>query len=389
MSIPAQQSSERIHRQRRSLKCKPLIEVATKELFRKNAFRITGLPVDATTREISRHADKLKMLAELGQDPHTQSAAFPMKPPPSLDEIREAIQKLKDPEKRLLDEFFWFWPEEFGNSQADPAMQALAKGDLSAAIDIWSAKEKCNTDGVVASHNLALVFHITALDWENYAVKNTVEADRRKKMTNYWKEAFNRWETLATSEPFWEQVVARIRQLNEPNLPTDFARRMRATLPEALVKINAELALAYAESGKIELARLYIKFMRETHQGLDNVEKTAELVLTPARGRLQEQIRHARDRADNNPRDAASAARELIDQARHALALFDLFFDKESNSRNELFDEVADLCNQVLVAYQKATRNHGACLKILRTVLPFATSMELRQQIEENISTLV
>lgn len=375
-------------RPRTSGDCKPLLDAATKDLFRKNAFRITGLSVDATTREVTKHADKIKMLAELGQDAHAQNSAFPIKPSPNLDDIREAIQKLKNPEKRFIDEFFWFWPEEFGQGHSDPAIQALIKGDLSSAIDIWSAKEESATDGVVASHNLALVFHVTALDWENYSVKNEVEGERRQKISDYWKGAFSRWERLATDEAFWEKVTARIRQLNEPNLPTGFARRMRATLPEALDKINAELAVSFAQAGKIDLAKLHIRFMRETNQGLDNVEKTAELVLTPARSRLKEQILRAKDRAEKDPRDAASAARELLDQARHTLDLFDLFFDKESDLRSELFDEVAGLCNQLPVTYHKATGDDKTCLEILKAILPFATSMDLRQQIEKNISTL-
>jgi hypothetical protein len=182
--------------------------------------------------------------------------------PPSVGDIRDAVKNLKDPEKRLIDEFFWFWPEEFGQSQSDPAIQALSKGDSETALKIWSAKEEHPTDGVVATHNLALVFHIAALDWENYSVKNEVEEDRREKIADYWKGAFNRWERLATDETFWEKVTARIRQLNEPNLPMGFARRMRETLPEALDKINAELALAFAESGKIELARLHTRLVQ-------------------------------------------------------------------------------------------------------------------------------
>ena len=388
MSTPAQKDSERSSRQRGSTECKPLIDASTKDLFRKNAFRITGLSVDLTTPQFVRKAEKLKMLVEIGQDPHTQNAAFPMKPPPSLDEIGEAIRNVKDPEKRLIDEFFWFWPEEFGNSQSDPAMQALSKGDLETASQIWSAKEEQPTDGVVAKHNLALVFHIAALDWENYAVKNEVEEERRQKITDYWKGAFTRWELLATDERFWEKVAARIRQLNEPNLPTGFARRMRATLPEALDKINAELALAFAESGKIELARLHIRFMRETNQGLDNVEKTTELVLAPAKKRLKEQIQRAQERAKKNPQDAASAAKELLQQAQHSAFLFDLFFGKESDLRNELFDEVAAVCNHLQVAYHDATSDNNTCLEILNAVLSLATSIELRQQIEKNIGVL-
>ena len=104
-----------------------MIAASTKDLFRHNAFRITGLAVDATAREVIRHADKLKMLLELGQEPLAKNNAHPLDPPPTIDEIREAIQKIKDPEKRLIDEFVWFWPEEFGKSDSDPALQALAK----------------------------------------------------------------------------------------------------------------------------------------------------------------------------------------------------------------------------------------------------------------------
>jgi hypothetical protein len=385
MSTSTPTESDRSTRQRGSSECKPLIDAATKDLFRKNAFRVTGLSADATTREVSRHADKLKMLSELGQDPHSENAAFPMKPPPNLDEIREAIQRLKDPEKRMVDEFFWFWPEEFGNSQSDPAMQALAKGDSKTAIKIWATRESGPVSSATAKHNLALVYHVSALDWENYSVRNDVDADRRQKIACYWKAAFNRWERLATSEQFWETVVARIRQLNEPRLPTGFARRMRATLPEALDKINAELAVAFAESGKIEFARLHIRYMRETNQGMDNVEKTAELVLTPARNRLKEQIQRARELSQQDPANAHEAARTLIKHTLPLLEVFDLFFGEQEHCQKELFDEASTTVVNCLVTYQRKTGDNLTFVNLLERTLPLAESVEVRRQIEKNI----
>jgi DNA-binding response OmpR family regulator len=366
--------------------CKPLLEAATKDLFRKNAFRITGLSVDATTREVARHVDKLKMLAELGQNPHAQSSAFPMKPPPSLDEIREAIQKLKNPEKRMVDEFFWFWPEAVGNSQSDPAMQALAIGDSKAAIKIWSDRETDTESGIAAKHNLALVDHVWALDLENHSVKNEVGSELRENIATYWKGALKRWERLANDERFWEKVTARIRQLNEPTLQAEFARRMRAALPGALGKINAELALAFAKSGRLDVARVHIQFMRDSNRGPENAEKTAEFVLTPARNRLKEQIQRAQERAKFNPKDAASAARELLQDAQKALALFDLFLGTNSDLRNDIFDDVASSCNRLQIAYYKVTGDDAACIEILTLILPLATSADLRQSIETDIS---
>lgn len=179
-----------------------------------------------------------------------------------------------------------------------------------------------------------------------------------------------------------------LRQLNEPNLPTGFARRMRATLPEALDKINAELAVAFAESGKIELARLHIQFMRETNQGLANVEKTAELVLMPTINRFKDQIKDAEACAKKTPQDGASAAKELFLHAQRAAILFDLFFGRESDLRNDLFDEAAAVCNRLQVAYHDAIHDDETCLEILNSILPLATSIELRQQIEKNMAAL-
>jgi len=267
--------------------CKPLLDVATPEMFRANAFRITGLPVDATMREITKQADKLKMMEELGEGKNVHTGAFALRNPPTVDQIREAIQRLKDPEQRIIDEFFWFWPKQFGQSASDPAIKALEGGDADTSLQIWTSLESSQSDGLVAIHNVAVLWHLHALEWEDYYAKTTeFTGEMLRDTERFWRDAFKRWDLLAVDDLFWESVSARIKQLDDPRVTTGFARRMRATLPHALDKINAELAVRYAECGRMDLAQVHVQFMRETNQGLDNVEKTAELVLTPAATRL-------------------------------------------------------------------------------------------------------
>ena len=181
------------------------------------------------------------------------------------------------------------------------------------------------------------------------------------------------------------ESLNRICQLNEPNLQPGFARQMRASLPEALDKINAELAVAFAESGKIETARLHIRLMRETRQGHDNVEKVAELVLSPARNRIKEQIQRAKQSAQENPTSANEAARILIEHAHPLLEVFDLFFGEQEHFQKELFDEVAMTAVNCLVAYQRKTGDNETFVKLLERALPLAESIEVRRRIEENI----
>ena len=388
MSTTSEQVSDRPTRHRDASECKSLIAASTKDLFRHNAFRITGLAVDATAREVIRHADKLKMLLELGQEPHAKNNAHPLDPPPTIDEIREAIQKIKDPEKRLIDEFFWFWPEEFGKSDSDPALQALAKGDTKTANEIWRKRINEESYGIVAKHNLAVTYYLIALDLGHLATGKAVSEESRLKISDTWKSSVRKWGRIQDDEKLWEKVTERIRQLNEPSLPTGFARRMRAMLPDALNKINADLIFGFAESGKIEIAKDYIAYIRETSDGQNGFKNAAETVLLPAKNLLKEQITQAVARGEASPADAANAARELLKQSRQALDLFDLFLGENSDERNELYDEVATICNRLPIAYHKATGDNKTCIEILRLVLPFVSSNELRKQIEENISVL-
>jgi hypothetical protein len=149
--------------------CQALIDACTLELYQKNIFRITGLSVDASAKEVARQAQRLQMMEEMSGEGTLQSkAAFPLAPPPSAEQIRQALARMKEPEHRLVDEFFWYWPEKFGSSKDDNAIQALLAGDAQKAIDIWVERE--DSGSFVAQHNLAIMYHMFAVDWTNHHV---------------------------------------------------------------------------------------------------------------------------------------------------------------------------------------------------------------------------
>src|SRR5262245_22360126 len=80
-----------------------LLRAAQPDLFRMNAFRVTGLPVDATAQQIARQADKLRMAEKFGNRSGS-SHALAIDPPPTADDIRKALQRLHDPALRIIDE---------------------------------------------------------------------------------------------------------------------------------------------------------------------------------------------------------------------------------------------------------------------------------------------
>ncbi len=365
--------------------CEPLIRASHINIYRENTFRITGLAVDASEKDIKKHADKLKMMEELGYGQGANAAAYTLDPSPSVDQIREAMQRLKDPEDRLIDEFFWFWPQEFGKSGSDPAIQAIISGDSGAAYDIWMRMESEPAHNYIASHNIAVMFHLIALDWTLYHISSELDAEREVKIKGYWKESFSHWEKVAIDDRVWDVVKSRIRSLNDPRLTTGFARRMRDTLPFALDKINASVALRFAEKGEMNWAKVHIDFMNETHQGLDDVEKTAELVLAPTRTRILQYIKSATEDCEKNPNSGYDLTRKLIEQCTPLQNLFELFHGNDSHHKTELFDEVSITCLNCMVEFQKATGDNKTFLIILKNILSFATSMDVRERIRKNI----
>jgi hypothetical protein len=325
------------------------------------------------------------MLHELGRGGSHQHA-FPLNPLPTVHQIRDAIQQLKDPERRIVDEFFWFWPSEFGQRPSDPAIQALGNGDSQAALQQWQSSQSGGQRGVVARHNLAVFWHLTALEWENKSLNDGVDDDTlREEIRSYWKQAFQYWDDLLHEDDLWDILASRVRQLDDPRLTSGFARKIRATLPQAFDKINAELAISYVHAKKRDLARFHVDFMRQTNQGLDDIENTAELVLSPPRKQLREQLNAAKRTADEDPARANEAGHALLRSAQPLLELFDLFHGKGHLTRDDIFDEVAATSLTCAIAHQRATSDDNAFVSLLCDTLPLAASEDLRLRITKNI----
>lgn len=364
--------------------CPALFEACSLQLYDRNIFRLTGLPVDATPRDITKQAQKLQMMEEVGGDMQMSQGAFKPSKPPTAADIREAIARMKDPEQRLIDEFFWFWPEKFGDSNGDEALEAVKAGKADDAYQIWRSRE--NAGSYVAQHNVAVLYHMYAIEWTAKYVDYETNESAEETIKTYWSKSFQRWEKMIEADELWDMLKDRIRSYDDHALTTGYARRIKRNLPEALDKINAEAALTLAERGRMDWAQYHIDFMRETHAGLDDVENTAEMVLQPSKKRVEQYLSSFEDQSKDRPQDGADLAKELLKQCHPIMQLFDLFHGEGSHQRNDLFDGVAETVLQMVINHQKATGDNNAFLTLLKHTLDFANSPHLRERIIKNIS---
>jgi hypothetical protein len=376
-----------------------LMEAAHPDVYRHNSFRVAGLSVEATPRDISRHTEKLRMMQRYSGG-GTVKTPLMLDPPPDEHAVKDALHKLNDPEKRLIDEFFWFWPHQLGQSKNDAALAFLAQDDIENAGNCWMKMEQ-SSESHVSSHNLAVLFHCLALDWERVALSRTLDAEEAEALQSYWDHAFKRWRVLIDHEPFWSRLSARIRSLEDPRLTTGLSRRMRESTPQAILSINAALAVRYAEAGDIEAARQQVDIMKMWDPGKAQdagpyhlkvsmspaAQEALKAALEPIRKRVKSICKNAGSQTDADPTRGDEAARDVIEHTRPLLAVFDCLLPQGHATRDAVHDEVAVVTLQCLIQFGNKTNRWKRFHDLLEVAVAIAAGQSVRDRIQENITT--
>jgi hypothetical protein len=350
------------------------------DLYRRNGFRTLGLAVPVDPRGISRGFDELSISLQLGAEPGAW--AFAPQPAPTSEGLRAAARALQDPMRRLLDEFFWFWPLTYPEAGADAGLAQLARGDTAAATLDWS--QAAGQGHPVAWHNLAVYQHLLALEWERSA-----DCDPAV-LNQVWREAADYWQRVQADDTFWSLVQGRVSALDDPQLPPATVHRLRERLPEILARIHAENAVHYVTKNAMETARLHVR-LAQSHLSAERIAAVFEATAQPAVGRLENHVAQARRQAAAHPADALAQLRPLVRAAAPDLALLAAFGGSPSTAHlhGDHTRLVADTVLDGLVAYQRATGDDLACLPVVLHLLDVATAPELAQRTEQAFGAML
>ena len=366
-----------------------LLEAAKPDLYRLNAFRITELPVDAGTRDISRRWQMVEMSRETGLPiPPGPGRALPLDNSSDPEILAQAMQRLRDPERRLVDEFFWFWPHILGQSGNDQALAALAQGETAAASRIWEEQELAYSEANVSMHNLAVLAHAKALDMEQANSQRDLSAAKKKERTQWWQRAFERWQILLDHEGFWSRLTARIRDLDDQRLTNGTARRLRATLPLALLSINGQLAVQAAEAESVAEARRHRRIMQGSGFESSVIDQAMQRTVQPMRQRIKALCQNSEADADADPQHADTVTRRFLDQAKALLGILDSLLPAKHATRQAMHDEVALTALRCAIPYSNKTEDWEMSLDLLQRTLPIAAGRAARERIEESIRTV-
>jgi hypothetical protein len=106
------------------------------ELVLRNPFRVLGLPVTASSREVAKRVSDLEIFAELGKKKkYPGDLAEIGEIDRSLDSIKDAARRIELPEMRVFYSFFWF---HSGDAVDELALECLENFELLEADNVWS-----------------------------------------------------------------------------------------------------------------------------------------------------------------------------------------------------------------------------------------------------------
>jgi hypothetical protein len=220
-----------------------LLDVAGPELYRRNAFRITGLPTNADRRTVRHRRQQVVPALEFGADVDLGHSL-----PVGADEVRAAFDRiLGDPRRRLVDELFWTW------STADAACGC--------------------PPNLHREHDQAVKAHSTALDRE--ATNGKRVGKDLERLEKLWSDAAEGWKTILRRTVFWDHLRHRIAELDDRQLDESVIDLLRDELPVALVKPLTQLAAA-SSTGQDRLARLARAWPAPSGVVADQLEAAAE-----------------------------------------------------------------------------------------------------------------
>jgi hypothetical protein len=330
-----------------------LREVAGRQLYRSNAFRIAGLPTDADRKTVRQRQRQVVPALEAGVD-----VDLGHRLPVGLEEVRAAFDRLlNDPHRRLVDELFWLW----GSSNADCGCTAAVHD---------------NHDAAVRAHSAALDLDAKG---EDLTDEELDEAER------LWSTAGKMWGKVLSRAAFWDHVRARITALDERQLDESVIDVLREQVPLTLLKPLIELATETSdESGWLaDQARHWPAVPQ--HVIGEQLEQAAAPFYDAARNATN---KAATTLYDGQPEQAASAVyQEVVPQLRRLEELVPHHRHRRTARARDDAALMLNNCATVLIE-RIGPRSQQQASKWLGTARDLASDSHALQTIDANKATL-
>lgn len=381
-----------------------LLDYFSPLLYRQNPYQLLGLTVDSTPREIRRRKEDIQTEIAIG---HYTNEFSILSYGGKVDEqaIADAFMVLENPSKSFFAGLFWFWPLTKGDSKQDEAMKAVLSktdGGRDHARRIWHAMlEQGERTKNVATHNLAVLYHIEALESELYRtaiVTQSSSVGLQKngdvishwhllldvELNRYWEESIKLWNQIAEDDGFWEILLNRVHESEDPRLNSELVHRLRKVFPMGFDRVNAELAEIYAKAGKHDDTKRHVRYMQMSHQGIDDVESTVQPLVRQIQQRVSAILDKALEQSKGTVYLSPKIVARVLQDTKDPLATAHTMLDTDDSVLRDLVDSVVTVCSGIIVRYGNAIKTWSVCVEYMDKLMQLPSSPEVKERLRQN-----
>jgi hypothetical protein len=154
--------------------------------LKNNAYHILGLDTSASEKELLKRSKEIINRIKIDDTPEYDLDLGMFEDFRTEDAVKEALQKLQAPKKRIREYFFWF---QISDSVDEQALGLIKHKDYLNAIRTWqNAAEGDGAKSYFYRKNLAIL----------YCMVLSVENDKQ-----YLQDSLTTWKSILDSDKFW------------------------------------------------------------------------------------------------------------------------------------------------------------------------------------------
>jgi len=283
------------------------------DLVLRNPFRVLGLPVTASSREIAKRVSDLELFAELGKD-KTYPNDFPDLGDidRSIEAIKDAARRIELPEMRVFHSFFWF---RDGDTVDELAFECLNNFDLLETESVWTKQfEKDSGIGQVSWRINRGAFSI----W--------MAGDLEDSGTVYFEQALQ--DIAFACEDLYDEATTLI-----PGASQVAAQRVRELIADALIEMAVRSSEQVYGPNAIRVTEHCLYFHDQT------LEYIASKITKPLTNAIQDAVDRSKAKRDDGTsvddlrrKNGLSKVEHIIYELRDSLGESDPGFQAVANS---------------------------------------------------------
>jgi hypothetical protein len=179
-----------------------------------------------------------------------------------------------------------------------------------------------------------------------------------------------------------------VKKLADARLTYEFVDQMRATLPEALAKICAGLALGHGRQGWSNRASLHAALVTHIHGDTTGARRALEEHATPTARRIEARSGETDKRIAHEPAAGLAEAVALLRHCDEDLRLIELLCGRTADYYVEVSHGLVDTALDCVVGYQRETHDNFGCLSVLLRLLDMEASPELKGRVTQTFGAV-